>query len=285
MTDSHAHYTHIKFAQNNYKYLVYRDGSYTVKLGGLGDVIREIKESGITAVIEPAIGMESNEKILKAHKEAPDFVYPAAGLHPACCRDTDWRERKALERYASYPEVIAIGETGLDYFHGQGKKEFSCQKRWFVYQIKLAHRKKLPLILHIRDADSDGLKILKRYRGKLHSGVAHCFKGDTKTAKRYIGLGFYIGIGGHLLREGEHLPGLTDAVKEMPLERILLETDSPYMNPDCADPEGRDISKDYRNTSTVIFAVAERIAALKGIPVGAVLEAAEKNVRALFGAV
>ena len=71
----------------------------------------------------------------------------------------------------------------------------------------------------------------------------------------------------------------------MPLERILLETDSPYMNPDCADPEGRDISKDYRNTSTVIFAVAERIAALKGIPVGAVLEAAEKNVRALFGAV
>ena len=295
MIDSHVHLTHYRF-ENMFPFLGVSDSNECVRIEGTRDkMIKRMEENGITAVIEPAISFFSNEKILSFAKDRPDFVYAAIGRHPKDCymdkspiskgvlTAVKWKDRKKLDQWAGNNRVVAIGETGLDYHHTQDRKHKRLQRRWFVYQIKLAHKHGLPLILHIRKADHDALRILKRYRHKLHGGVVHCFCGNAETAKEYLKLGFCLGIGGSLLREVIASNGLREAVQSSPIERIIIETDSPYVLPDKTHFSESERIKKLRNSPLLLPMVIGEIAKIKGLTYETVECAVLDNTIALFG--
>jgi len=266
--DSHAHYSHRRFDQT-FRCLTYEKGVYSIEESSREKLLSGLMKSGFKASVEPAIGIDSNEKVCQLALDHPGFIFPAYGCHPTRTFSAKWRDRKIIDKYAEGSDnCVAIGETGLDYHYKRREQHRLCQKRWFRYQIKLAGKLDKPLILHIRKAYADALKILKQHRKLLKGGVAHCFCEDVTVARSYVDLGFHIGIGGSLLTE-EYGEVLSDVVRQIPLERIIVETDAPFVLPDT-DAIGN-TNKKYRirNTSFVINAVIERIAEIKGIPVSA----------------
>lgn len=189
-----------------------------------------MKESGIGFVVEPAVELESNSQLLELAQKYPDFVYPAVGVHPTRSFLTEWKNRHIVDSLSSNPNVIAIGELGLDYHYSRMQQHRIKQFMWFIWQLKLADRRQLPLVLHIRLADKDAIHILRFYKKKLHGGVCHCFTKGVEEARICTKeFGFYLGIGGALLQEDSE--ELARAVKDTPLEFIILETDGPYVKP------------------------------------------------------
>ena len=281
MIDSHAHYTHKKFKEG-YRFLTYENDRYTVVNGRRDEIFKRMRNCGITAFIEPAIEMESNERIMDEYEKYKGFMYPAVGLHPLRAFKTKYKMRKELEMWAKKDGVVAIGEAGLDYHNNRKTQHRFKQKLWFRYQMKLAEKLRLPLILHIRAADKYAIRMLKRRAKKLYGGVVHCFSGDAETAKTYIGMGFHIGVGGMLFKDGKFLPAFKEAIKIIPLDRILLETDAPYVLPDVRDENGKLYDEKIRNTSMIIIAVAQEIARIKGMTADDVLTATEQNAKTLF---
>ncbi len=281
MIDSHAHYTHKRFEQS-FRYLRCTDG-YEIVEGTRDGIFEEMKNAGITGFVEPAIDMDSNYRLLGFYEQNRDFMFPAVGVHPTRTFLTKWRRRKELDQLVKHEGVVAVGETGLDYHYPRKDQHRLIQKLWFAYQIKLAYKNGLPLILHIRSADRDGLRFLSRYRGKLVGGAVHCFNGDAEDAKKYLPFGLYFGIGASLLGSDETARRLAEAVTVIPLEKILLETDAPYVLPRIDGKAGEQLTKNTRNTSTVIIAVAEEIAKIKGLGAEEVASVSEENTRKLFG--
>lgn len=277
--DSHAHYTHFKF-ENSFRYLAREGGEFVVREGSLKTVLNDLAEAGFTAFIEPAIELSSNEKLLCFCREHPGF-HPAVGVHPTRTAALKRKDRAALAGYAEDENVVAIGETGLDLHLPRAEQHRLRQIIWFRFQIELAHRKKLPLVLHIRRAHRAAVTVLRLHRKKLHGGVAHCFNGTARQAAELVGLGLHIAVGGALLRGNA---ALEEAVRTIPLERLLVETDAPYEPP--AFPAGelsKRSARNVRNTSLILPTVIERIAELKGMDAGAVEEAIFLNTRRLFG--
>ena len=279
--DSHAHYSYTKFNQT-FHYLSYKDGRYTVLGGSRDGIFTAMKEAGIEGFVDPAIDMDSNYRILDLCEKNKGFAYPAIGVHPQHVCGLAWKRRKELPALARREGVVAVGETGLDYHRAGALRQKSAQKRWFKYQIKLAHKLGLPLILHIRQDDGDALKILSRYRKKLHGAVFHCFTGDALSAAKYRVFDFYFGIGGALLQNDERAHALQSAVERIPLDRILLETDAPYMPPDCTGENGAQPSRRVRNTSLVLPAIADEIARIKHTDSETVVRITETNAKKLF---
>ncbi len=277
--DSHAHYAYSWF-KDEFSYLDYENGEYCIKRGKREDLFEEMRKKGIVGFIEPSIGFKNIEDQLFLEKKHQGFLWVALGVHPTRCINTPWEYRKRVAEYAEKENIVAIGETGLDYHHPRKKQKRLRQMKWFLYHLGLAHRLSLPLVLHIRDADRDGLAILKLFKNKLHGGVAHCFKGDSKIAKKYVELGLAIGIGGKLLGDDEEGKALADAVKNVPISSILVETDAPYVLPreltwqDC---------KKLCNSSLILTAVIERIAAIRGESREYVEEAIYQNTIRIFG--
>ena len=282
MIDSHAHYTHKNFS-NMYRYLSYKDGKYFSKEGKLDDIFAEMKENGITAFVEPAIDIDSNYKIMDLYEKNKGFMYPVVGVHPTRAYKAPWERRLELIELAKNDSVVAIGETGLDYHYAKKDQHRREQKKWFVYQIELAYQYKLPLVLHIRMADKAALRILRRHRKKIVGGVVHCFYGNAKIAKKYAKLGFYFGIGGSLLQNNDRGASLQKSITRIPLDRILLETDAPFVFPCETDEAGTKLTQAIRNTSISIIPVAEEIARIKGITVEDIIKATENNTEKLFG--
>ena len=258
--DSHAHYSH-KLYQGEYPFACYEDGSFDAQMGNISSMIDIMQQKHIVTCIEAATSFDKIEDQLALISKYPDYFRLALGVHPDKCTKTSWSNRKKLKEYVNNNDIIAIGETGLDYHNKVG---FFCkimQKRWFKYQLRLAHHKNLPLILHTRMADYDVLRILRRHSAILHGGVAHCFVSDYQTARQYIDLGYYIGIGGKLFENKT----LQDTVKRIPLESILVETDAPYIVPEittCSLSNKK--KKKARNSSLILPAVIEQIAAIRG---------------------
>lgn len=294
MIDSHVHITHYRF-ENEFPYLSVDKNGKCISVRGTRDrMTEEMKAAGITGVIDPAISFYSNEKILHYAKKYPDFIFAAIGRHPNdCWRKTSldakgaetrvsWKDRIRLDSWVHEENVVAIGETGLDYHYTQKRVHKRLQRKWFIYQIKLAFMQKLPLILHIRDADRDAIRILKRRKRKLCGGVVHCFCGDVKTMREYVKLGLHLGIGGSLLKEDIASAGLRNAVKEAPLDRLIVETDAPYVLPDkeCFAEEVK--RKKLRNTSLLLPSVIREIAKIKGLSFEEVNQAVYKNTCKLF---
>lgn len=280
--DSHAHYAHPRY-NVEIPYLRERGGAYAVSRADREGLIEEMRNNGITGIIEPSIGFDSIEEQLALVSKYPNLMWAAVGVHPTRCIRTAWRNRKKLMAYAEKGKAVAIGETGLDYHKPRKQQHRLHQKRWFVYQIKLADRMKLPLILHTRMADRDALKILKKYRSRLHGGVVHCFKGDRQLAEAYISLGFAIGVGCTVLNDDAEGRALSDAVRNVPLTSLLIETDAPFVLPDIDEGVSRgNQRKKLCNSSLILPAVIQRISELRGETYETVEDAVCQNTVRVF---
>lgn len=281
--DSHAHYAHPRF-DGEFSALCLQDGEYALCRTERDALIEEMKKAGIVGFIEPSIGFDAIEKQIELVEKHSDCMKLSLGVHPTRCINNKFSSRKELKKYALTHTPLAIGETGLDY-HYPGKMQYRArQKRWFVYQIKLADELGLPLVLHVRDADKHALRILKRHKKRLHGGVAHCYTGGVALAEEYISLGFTLGIGGKLMCDNDKGRELCEVVKSVPLSAILVETDAPFVLPDtdeslCSGKQRRKLC----NSSFILPKLIERIAELRGEDAAEVENAIYENTLRAFG--
>lgn len=254
-------------------------------------ILQLTKECGITKLINPAIDYESNYS-MRSKLDSYDWIYYGVGLHPNCvgteaANDEEWERGLKLLATTDNERVVAVGETGLDFhrlrfdtddFDEEGVIKIKRQYKWFRNQLDLSANRELPLILHIRDAHKEAIMILKEYEDKLLSdvkGVVHCFTGNYEDALEYINMGYMIGIGGVLTySQNEELRKI---VKRIPLESIVLETDSPYVM-----PERTPAFKGKRNMPNTIPYIAGIVAELKGISVEEVEQVTTENAKRLF---
>lgn len=232
-------------------------------------LLLSMKDAGIGEIINVCASPESL-KTTKALMEKYDFVYGAAGIHPSDARglnDDFIEEVRALSRHK---KCLAVGEIGLDYYWDKDNKDE--QKKWFGRQIELAKEEKLPVIIHSRDAAADTLSCMKDFGAKDAGGVVHCFSYEKEMAREFMNLGFYLGIGGVVTFKNSRK--LKETAAYMPLDRILLETDSPYLAP--VPYRGK------RNCSLYLPYVVKEIAALKGVSEEEVIETTRANALRLF---
>ncbi len=285
MIDSHVHLSYGCFQKDEFSYIDLADGEYVIRSGNIDQLIQRLQDSGIYAVIEPAIDIASNEKVLSICDKFQGYIYPAVGIHPDRCNGCSEDHMEAVKRYATKPGVVAIGETGLDYYYDSSEQGKEKQKQFFLWHIELAHGLKLPLILHTRtnEAMTDAVDILRDNVDKLHGGACHCFKGSIELARIITDeLHLCIGIGGALLTGDESARLLQNVVSEIPIESILLETDSPYVRPQKPDNISGKQWKKAANTSLILPKVAEKIAEIKGVTTEGVERVTDATVRRVF---
>lgn len=246
--DSHAHYDDDAFAEN-------RD-----------ETIERIHQNGVCGVVNIGCDLKSSRVAAKL-AQTYDWFYASAGVHPGNAEQYDANAEKELEAILASPKTVAVGEIGLDYHYSSDNRE--VQKTVFRSQMKLAQKLKLPVILHIREATADMFEILQDFPA---NGVVHCFSGSAETAKELVKMGYYIGFTGVVTFANAQKA--KKAVLEVPMERLLLETDAPYMAP--VPCRGRTC------TSDLIRYTAAAIAELKGLPVQEVIDRARENTLRLF---
>ena len=279
--DSHAHYNNNAY-KKTFRYLAYSKDGYTLKEGDREQLFQELLEANIPYSIEPGVSLQSCEEVLQLCAEYPGRIFPAIGIHPTRSIFEKWSDRQKIAVYANTPGVIAIGEIGLDYHYMREEQHRLKQHLWFVYQLNLAWKMKLPVILHVRDAHEDALRILRWHPARKLGGVIHCFYGSTEIAEQYLKLGYHIGIGGSLLQVEERAKDLWEAIPHIPLDKILLETDAPFILPYCKDVIQPKLLRRARNTSLILPAVIKKIAELKGLPADDVEQATTENTIQLF---
>lgn len=197
-------------------------------------------------------------------------VYGTVGVHPHEARHLDDDGLAHIERLSHLPRIVAIGETGLDYHYDFSPPE--VQRASLRAQVRLAVRRAMPLVLHCRNAESDLLDIVEAEGGRSCGGVVHCFTGTWETAERFLALGFYLGFTGIItFRNAE---ALRDVVRRVPIDRLLIETDSPYLAP--IPHRGK------RNEPAHVALVAETVGPLHGLSAAEAARVAEANTRRCF---
>ena len=232
------------------------------------EVIARQQESGVEAMIVPGVNVASIETVLQVCRAHPGYCFPALGLHPEDVK-ADWQEQLATVEQAIREhrnELVAIGEIGLDYYWDKTFKEE--QQEVLRRQMELAKELDLPVILHNREATEDIIRIVREVGG---CGVFHCFNGSRETTQQILDMGFYIGIGGVLTFKNSKL---AEKLENVPLERILLETDAPYMAPVPHRGE--------RNESRFMIHVAERLAQVYNCTIEDIISATTVNAKQLF---
>ena len=279
--DSHAHYNNNAY-KKLFRYLTYDNDGYSLKEGELPQLMQEMEAANIRYFIEPGVSLQSCEEVLQLCAEYSGRIFPAIGIHPTRSIFEKWSDRHKLAEYANTPGVIAIGEIGLDYHYKREEQHRLKQHLWFIYQLNLAWRMKLPVILHVRDAHEDALRILRWHPARKLGGVIHCFYGSKEIAEQYLKLGYHFGIGGSVLQLEERAKDLWESIPHIPLDRILLETDAPFILPYCKDVLQPKLLRRARNTSLILPAVIKKIAELKKIPADEVEQATTNNVIRLF---
>ena len=281
IVDSHAHYNN-NASKKPFRYLTYGEEGYALKEGDREQLFQELVEANIPYSIEPGVSMESCKEVLELAAQYPGRIFPAIGVHPTRSIFEKWSDRHKLAAYANTPCVIAIGEIGLDYHYKREEQHRLKQHIWFIYQLNLAWKLKLPVILHVRDAHEDALRILRWHPARKLGGVIHCFYGSKEIAEQYLKLGYHFGIGGSALQLEERAKDLWDAIPHIPLDRILVETDAPFILPYCKDVIQPKLLRRARNTSLILPAVIKKIAELKGMPTEEVERATTENTIRLF---
>lgn len=227
-------------------------------------------EGALDFIINVGASLSGCEKSLEL-AESCERLYAAVGVHPEECAALTERDIERLVRQAeTNKKVVAVGEIGLDYHYPEPEKE--VQRYWFRRQLAAAREVKKPVIIHSREACADTLECMKRERADKTGGVIHCYSYTPEAAQQFLDMGFFIGVGGVVTFKNARK--LVETVEAVPLSRILLETDSPYMAP---EPH-----RGTRNDSRNIIFVAEKIAQLKGISAQEVIDAANENARRLF---
>jgi len=244
------------------------------------EVIKRALQKGVTRIINVGTSLESSTWAVEL-ADKYDELYAIAGIHPhhADKVQHDWLGK--LEQIASHPKVLAIGEIGMDFYSykSNGVVDPKLQKDVFTEQIKLAHRLKLPLQIHNRHAGEEVVSLLTEHTNLLQNtpGMFHCFAATREVHQKTLEMGFAIGFDGNItypgLAPGENV-SLSDLAKATPLERLVVETDSPYLAP---IPH-----RGTRNEPSYVIIVAEYIAKLKGISFEEFVRQADRNVHAIF---
>ena len=248
--DSHAHYCSKKFDKD-------RD-----------ILIPELLNGDVEAIIECGTNAFWNRKVLEL-AEKYEKIYAVIGFCPVDVSSLKSEKIfKEFKNQLSNKKVIGLGEIGLDYHHSPETKEEQIE--YFKKQLDLAYELNLPVCIHSRQAEEDTVKVLQNAKNRL--GVIHCYSYGTETMKKLSDLGYYFGIGGTSTYTSS--VDLREAIKEMPLERIILETDAPYLTPAVIRKE--------RNDSSKIKYVIEELSKLKGIPEEKIIEQTNKNVKKLY---
>jgi TatD DNase family protein len=239
--------------------------------GETAAVIQRAGEAGVEQIIVVggAGDMSSNAAAI-ALAELCAGLYATVGMHPHDAKDVGEEELQELKRLAAHPKVIAVGETGLDYYYNHSPCEI--QRRVFAQFIRLARETGLPLVVHERDAASEAIEQLRSEGAGKIRGVIHCFTGDYEAACDYLDLGFYLSFAGIITFKNAQ--PLREVVCKVPLDRIFVETDSPYLTP--VPHRGK------RNEPAFVRLVAETVARLKEITLEQVAHATTRNVRQLF---
>ena len=234
-------------------------------------LIEKLFQKNICNIINVGASIESTKTTIALAKKYEN-MYAAAGVHPSDIAGLNEETLAWLKEQTKDPKVIAVGEIGLDYYWDKEEDVQKAQRYWFAQQMGLARESQLPVIIHSRDAAEDTMRVMKEVHAEEIPGVIHCYSYSPEMAKEFIKMGYYIGVGGVVTFK--NAKKLKETVMQIPLERILLETDSPYMAP---EPH-----RGGRNDSGNLVYVAEKIAELKGITAKEVENATLANARKLF---
>ncbi|ASS94562.1 MULTISPECIES: TatD family hydrolase [Peribacillus] len=236
----------------------------------LEDVIERAKEAGVNNMV--VVGFD-RPTIIRAMEliEAYDFMYAAVGWHPVDAIDMTEEDLQWIEELSNHPKVVAIGEMGLDYHWDKSPKE--VQMEVFRKQIRLAKKVGLPIIIHNREATADIVHILKEEEASRVGGIMHCFSGSAETALECINMNFYISLGGPVTFKNAKKP--KEVAAAVPLDRLLIETDCPYLAPHPY--------RGKRNEPSYVKLVAEQIAEIKQLTIEEVSQATTENAKKLFG--
>lgn len=247
--DTHAHYDDNAFDDDRY------------------ELIENMLKDSVDSIITIGTSIDKSMKSIEI-AEKFDRVYAAAGIHPEDCDNLPENYLAMLKKMAENKKVVAIGEIGLDYHYDGYKKK--VQIKCFEEQLSLAQELDMPVIIHSREATQDTMDILKKYKPR---GVMHCYSGSAETAREIIDLGMMISFTGVLTFKNARKA--IEACSVVPIERLMLETDCPYMAP--VPHRGK------RNNSSYVFHIAEKVAEIKKIPVNKVIEICNSNAISFFG--
>ena len=249
--DTHAHYDDERF-----------DADREELLAGL-------PAAGIGRVVNIASSVKSIDDCLQLAHRFP-HVYCALGIHPENCAELTDAIFEEIREKLSDDKALAVGEIGLDYYWPQPDREL--QRYWFAKQLRLANEVDLPVVVHSREAAADTMRIMKENLADKVGGVVHCYSYSADLAKEFVKMGFYIGIGGVVTFK--NAKKIVEVAREIPLERILLETDCPYLAP--VPYRGK------RNSSMYLPYVVARIAEIKGVAEEEVISVTESNARNMY---
>ena len=234
------------------------------------EVVRRAKDAGVERIIMPNVDSESLQRMLDTEKQYPDYCYATIGLHPTSVEE-NYRDvldlvRSELERR----KYVAVGEIGLDFYWD--KTFIQEQVIAFQTQVEWALEYNLPIIIHVRNSHKETIEVLKPFKSKGLRGVFHCFTGGRKEADEIFALGdFLLGIGGVVTFKNS---GLAENLKDIPLQKLLLETDSPYLTP--TPYRGK------RNESAYMALVCNKLAEVYGIPIEDIDRITSRNADNLF---
>ncbi len=232
-------------------------------------LLSSMKENGIGTIVNATSSKRTVEQSIELTKKYP-FIYTTIGVHPSDSAEMDDSELKWLEEMCSYAKAVAVGEIGLDYHYDEPSKDI--QKKWFEAQIEMAKRTKLPVIIHSRDAAKDTLDMMKALNAREVGGDIHCFSYSVETAREYLNMGFFLGIGGVItFKNGRKL---REVVEYAPIEQLVIETDSPYLSPEPY--------RGKRNSSLNLQFVIEKIAEIKNLSAEEVIAITDNNARKLY---
>jgi TatD DNase family protein len=238
----------------------------------LDEVLARARQAGVERIIVTGTSVEESRRALQLAEEKG--LHATAGVHPHHAKDCGPDTIPQLRKLAAHPRVVAIGECGLDF--NRSYSPHPDQEKWFIAQLELGMELGKPLFLHSRDAHPRFASILKSM--DVGKAVAHCFTGEREELRAYLDLGLYIGITGWICdeRRGRHL---VELVREVPRERLLLETDSPYLTPRDLRPQ----PKARRNEPAFLPHIAKAVAAALGRPLEELAAQTTRNAIALFG--
>lgn len=232
-------------------------------------VLADLQGKGISRVINSGSSLAACKRTVEL-TEKYDFIYGTLGIHPCDCAELTEEDVQWIKAQCALEKIVAVGEIGLDYYWDEPDREI--QKKWFARQMELAKEAQLPMVIHSRDAAQDTITMMKEHHAEEVGGVIHCYSYSKESARDFLDMGFYFGVGGVVtFQNGKKLK---EVVEYLPMDRILTETDSPYLSP----VPNRGKRNDSRNLHYVVAAIAE----IKGLSVEEVKEICRANAHRLY---
>ena len=231
------------------------------------EVLLGLKDKGVELMMNVGCCLDSSKDCIAMAEKYP-FVYASVGTHPDSANEVDEQVIETYRQMARHPRVLAIGEIGLDYYYETIPRE--TQQKAFRMQMALAKELDMPVIVHERNAHDDGMRIVKEFKGV--TGVFHCYSGSAEMARQLVDMGWYIGFTGVLTFKNARKA--VETAQSIPLERIVLETDCPFMAPEPF--------RGKRNDPGYLYRMAERLAELRDLPVEQIWQITTQNAKRLY---